>query len=110
MSSGTRVLVKVLVAVVCYGVAFAMAFYAINHILNGHDSALDIVVLIIVAIFGFRATKGLPFFYAFGGGTGSIPVTLFLLGLRVVLSIAAGVLVAPWKIAKKLASLIPGGV
>lgn len=108
MSSGTRKLVKILVAVVSYGVAFALAYYAINQILNGHDSFLAIVVLIIVAVFGFRATRGLPFFYASGGGTGSIPVTLFLLGLRIAFSIFTGVFVAPWKIAKKLAALIPG--
>ena len=107
MSSGTRILLKVLVAVVSYGVALALAFYAVNQNLNGHDSALAIDVLVIIAIFGFRTTKGLPFFYATGGGTESIPITLFLLSLRVVFSLAAGVFVAPWMIAKKLVSLIP---
>lgn len=66
MGSGTRVFVKILIAVVSYGIAFALAFYAVNQILNGHDSFLTIVILIIIAIFGFRATKGLPFFYASG--------------------------------------------
>jgi len=102
MSSGTRVFVKILIAVVSYGIAFALAFYAVNQILNGHDSFLTIVILIIIAIFGFRATKGLPFFYASGGGTESIPVTLFLLALRIAFSIFAGVFIAPWMIAKKL--------
>lgn len=45
MSSGTRVFVKILIAVVSYGIAFALAFYAVNQILNGHDSFLTIVIL-----------------------------------------------------------------
>ena len=109
MSSGVRILLKVLIAVVSYGVAFALAVYAISQIFNGNDSAFAVIALIILAIFGFRATKSLPFFYATGGGMESIPVTLFLLSLRVVLSVFTGVLVAPWVIAKKLVSLIPGG-
>ena len=108
MSSGVRILLKVLIAVVSYGVAFALAVYAISQIFNGNDSAFAMIALIILAIFGFRATKSIPFFYATGGGTNSIPVTLFLLSLRIVLSIAAGVLVAPWMLARKLVSLIPG--
>ncbi len=59
MSSGTRVFVKILIAVVSYGIAFALAFYAVNQILNGHDSFLTIVILIIIAIFGFRANQRL---------------------------------------------------
>lgn len=108
MSSGVRILLKALIAVVSYGVAFALAVYAISQIINGNDSAFAMIALIILAIFGFRATKSIPFFYATGGGTSSIPVTLFLLSLRIVLSIAAGVLVAPWVLARKLVSLIPG--
>ena len=108
MSSGTRILLKVLVAVVSYGVTLALTIYGVTQLLNGDESLLAIIVLIIIAIFGFGATKGLPFFYASGGGTESIPITLFLLALRIVFSLAAGVLVAPWKIAKKLTSLIPG--
>lgn len=107
MSSGVKILLKVLVAVVSYGVAFALAIYAINQILNGHESLLAIVVLIIIAIFGFRATRNLPFFYATGGGTDSIPVTLFLVTLRLAISFFVGVFVAPWMIAKKLVSRIP---
>lgn len=107
MSSGVKTLLKVLVAVVSYGVFLALAIYGVTQILNGHDSAFAIIILIIIAIFGFGATKGLPVFFATGGGTESIPITLFLLSLRVVFSLAAGVLVAPWKIAKKLVSLIP---
>lgn len=107
MSSGVRTLLKVLVAVISYGVFLALAFYAINQILNGNDTAFTFIALIILAIFGFRATKSLPFFYATGGGTGSIPITLFLIFLRIVISVFAGVLVAPWVIAKKLVSLVP---
>lgn len=107
MSSGVRILLKVLVAVVSYGVVFALAIYAVNNILNGHESPLAIIILIIIAIFGFGATRGLPFLYATSAGTESIPVTLFLILLRIMISLATGVLVAPWKIAKKLVSLIP---
>ena len=107
MSSGTRLLVKILVAIVSYGVFLALAVYAISQILNGNDTVFAMIALIIIAIFGFRATKSLPFFYATGGGTDSIPITLFLITLRVILSVFAGVLVAPLVIAKKLVSLIP---
>lgn len=109
MSSGVRMLLKVLVAVVSYGIVFALVIYGVNQLLSGKESLLAIVVLIIIAIFGFRATKSLPFFFATGGGTSSIPITLFLLSLRIVFSLAAGIFVAPWMIAKALVSLIPGG-
>ena len=78
MSSGVRVLLKVLVAVVSYGVFLALAVYAVNQILNGNDSAFAVIALIIIAIFGFRATKSLPFFYATGGGMDSVAASLFL--------------------------------
>lgn len=109
MSSGVKILLKILVAVVSYCAAFALAFYAVKQLLDGNagSSPLATIILIIIAICGFIATKNLPFFYATGGGTGSIPVTLFLIALRLVISFFTGVFVAPWKIAKKLMSLIP---
>ena len=109
MNSGVKILLKILVAVVSYCAAFALAFYAVSQLLNGNadQSPLAMVILLIIAICGFSATKSLPFFYASGGGTGSIPVTLFLITLRIAFSVIAGVFVAPWMIAKKLISLIP---
>lgn len=107
MNSGTRTLLKILVAVVSYGVTLALAFSAVNQIFNGNESFFAIIIVIIIAICGFIATKDLPFFYAVSEGTGSIPVTLFLLSLRVAIAFFIGVFVAPWKIAKKLVSLIP---
>lgn len=109
MSSGMRVLVKVLVTLVCYGAFLALAVYAVNQIFNGNDSFLATIVLLIIAIFGFKATKSLPFFYATGGGMDSVAVSLFLVFLRIIISVFAGVIVAPWVIARKVASLIPGG-
>lgn len=109
MSSGVKILLKILVAVVSYCAAFALAIYAVKQLLDGtaESSPLAMIILIIIAICGFIATKSLPFFYATGGGTDSIPVTLFLISLRLVISFFTGVFVAPWKIAKKLMSLIP---
>lgn len=114
MNSGTRILVKVLAAVVSYGIAFALAIYAINQMTgqmggSGEISTLAWVILVILAIFGYRAIKHLPFLIFSGGPSGQgFCYTLIMIFLRVLLSVFAGVFIAPWVIAKKLASLIPG--
>ena len=110
MSSGTRLLVKIVVAVVSYAAAFALAIYALNHF-NGGDTPTAVwVILVILAIFGFRAIKHLPFLIFSGGVNGEgLVYTLIMLALRVLLSVLAGVFIAPWVIAKTLVSLIPGG-
>ena len=110
MSSSTRLLVKILVAVVSYGVAFGLAIYAFNQFTGGNAGTFTWIILIILAIFGFRATKYLPFISFSGGANGEgFVYTIIMLFLRVVLSVIAGVFIAPWVIAKKLVSLIPGG-
>ncbi len=110
MSSGTRILVKVLVAVVSYGVAFALAIYAFSHF-NGEETTPFVwVILVILAICGFKAIKHLPFLIFSGGASGQgLFYTILVLALRVLLSVIAGIFIAPWMIAKKLSSLIPGG-
>lgn len=109
MSSGTRILVKILVAVVSYGVAFVLAVYALAH-LNGEETPPFVwVILVILAICGYRAIKHLPFLIFSGGASGQgFIYTILFLALRVLLSVFAGVFIAPWMIAKKLSSLIPG--
>lgn len=110
MSSGTRILVKVLVAVVSYGVAFALAFYAIGQFNGSETSPFVWVILLILAICGYRAIRRLPFLIFSGGANmEGFAWTVILLALRVLLSVFAGVFIAPWMIAKKLISLIPGG-
>ena len=108
MNSGIRILLKVLIAVVSYGVAFALAFYAFSQLIGDETTPFVWVILVILAICGYRAIKHLPFLFVSSSGTASIPVNLFLLFLRVLLSVFAGVFIAPWMIAKKLGSLIPG--
>lgn len=111
MSSGTRILVKVLVAVVSYGVAFALAIFVINQFNGEQTPTFAWIILVILAICGYRAIRHLPFLIFSGGemaGQGFF-LTLLMLGLRVLLSVFAGVLIAPWMIAKKLVSLVPGG-
>lgn len=108
MSSGTRLLVKILVAVVSYGVTFALAIFALSQAFNGNSAAG--LLLVIPAICGYRAVKYLPSFYFFGGEFGGgFLLTLLFLALRVLLSVFIGVFIAPWMIAKKLVSLVPGG-
>lgn len=110
MSSGTRTLVKVLVAVVSYGVAFGLAFWALNQFSDEKTSSFVWVILIILAICGYRAIRHLPFLIFSGGASGQgFVFTLLFLALRVLLSVFAGVFIAPWMIAKALVSLIPGG-
>lgn len=109
MSSGTRLLVKILVAVVSYGVAFALVLYALYQVALGEVTTSVWVILVILGIFGFSATKSLPFI-AFSGGPNlqGLFLTLVMLFLRVVFSVIVGVFIAPWVITKKLVSLIPG--
>lgn len=110
MSSGTRILVKILVAVVSYGVAFTLAFYAISQFSGEKTSPFVWVILVILAICGYRAIKHLPSLIFFGGANlEGFFWTIFFLFLKVLLSVFAGVFIAPWMIARKLASLIPGG-
>ena len=110
MSSGTRLLVKILVAIVSYGIAFALALYAVNSFnYDGGNTAIVWIIVVILAICGFRALSFIPFLSFSGGGGAGVAITLFLLLFRVALSVIAGVFIAPWMIAKKLVSLIPGG-
>lgn len=110
MSSGTRLLVKVLVAVVSYGVAFALAIYAASNFdFNGGNTAAVWVIIAILAICGFRALSFIPFLTFSGGDGAGLAMTLMLLLFRVALSVIAGIFIAPWMIAKTLVSLIPGG-
>lgn len=110
MSSGTRILVKVLTAVVSYGVAFALAIYAIGQFSGEKTSPFVWVILVALAICGYRAIKHLPSLIFFGGAFGEGLVwTILFLFLKVLLSVFAGIFIAPWMIAKKLVSLIPGG-
>ena len=108
MNTGVKILLKVLVFVVSYGIAFALAFYSLYHIALGDATAFVWVILVILAICGFSATKSLPFI-AFSGGPNlqGLAYTLIMLAIRVLISVIAGVFVAPWMIAKKLISLIP---
>ena len=110
MSSGVRLLLKVLLAVVSYVAVFALAIYALSNF-DGWDTSTSVWVIIgILAIFGFRAIKHLPFVIFSGGVNGQgFAYTLIMLALRVLLSVVAGVFIAPWVIAKTLVSLIPGG-
>lgn len=110
MSSGTRILVKILVAVVSYGVVFALAIFAIGEFGGEETSPFVWVILAVLAICGYKAIKHLPFPIFSGGAFGEGFVwTMLALFLRVFLSVFAGVFIAPWMIAKKLVSLIPGG-
>lgn len=110
MSSGTRLLVKIVVAIVSYVAAFALALYALNNFSGGDTPTAVWVILVILAIFGFRAIKHLPFLIFSGGMNGEgFAYTMIMLALRVLLSVLAGVFIAPWVIAKTLVSLIPGG-
>ena len=109
MSSGTRILVKILVAIVSYGVAFALAIYAFSQFSGENTSPFVWVILLILAICGYRAIKHLPSLIFFGGATGEGLVwTVLFFVLKVVLSVFAGILIAPWMIAKTLVSLVPG--
>lgn len=110
MSSGIRILVKVLVAVVSYGVAFALAFYAFSQFIGDETNFFVWVILVILAICGYRAISHLPILTFSGGASGEgFFLTIFFLILRVLLSVVAGIFIAPWMIAKTLVSLIPGG-
>ena len=110
MSSGVRLLLKVLIAIVSYVAAFALAIYAINNFNGGNAPTSVWVILVILAIFGFRAIKHLPFLIFSGGVDGQgFVYTMIMLAIRVLLSVFAGVFIAPWVIAKTLVSLVPGG-
>lgn len=110
MSSGTRLLVKILVAVVSYGVTFALAIYAVSNFnFDGGNTAVVWIIIVILAICGFKALSFIPFLSFSGGGGAGIAITLMLLLFRVFFSVIAGIFIAPWMIAKKLVLLIPGG-
>ena len=110
MSSGVRFLVKILIGVVSYGVAFALAIYAFsNFSFDGGNPAAVWIIMVILAICGFRALGFIPFFSFSGGGGAGLAITLVLLLIRVWLSVIAGIFIAPFMIARKLVSLIPGG-
>ena len=109
MSSGTRLLVKILVFVVSYGVAFALAIFALIQ-LNGEGTpAFAWIIIVILAICGFRAFRNIPFLSFSGGESGeALGLTVAFFFLRLLLSILAGIFIAPWMIARNLTSLIPG--
>lgn len=109
MSSGTRILVKILVAVVSYSIAFALALYAVSHFnFDGGNTAAVWIIIVVLAICGFRALSFIPFLSFSGGGGVGLAITLMLLLFRVGFSVIAGIFIAPWMIAKKLVSLVPG--
>lgn len=65
MSSGTRILMKILVAVVSYGIVFALAIFALNQF-NGEETPISAwIIIVILAISGYRAIKHLPFLIFF---------------------------------------------
>lgn len=110
MSSRTRLLVKILVFVVSYGVAFALAIFALNQLSGEGTPAFAWIIIVILAICGFRAFRNIPFLSFSGGGPGeALGLTVAFFVLRLMLSILAGIFIAPWMIAKKLVLLIPGG-
>ena len=110
MSYGTRVLVKIFVAVVSYVVAFVLAIFAFCQFNGDQTSVFGWIVLVILAICGYRAIGHLPSLIFFGGPSGQgFLLTIFFFALKIFLSAIAGVFIAPWMIARKLASLIPGG-
>lgn len=110
MNSGGRLLVKVLVFVVSYVVAFALAFFALSQFSGEGTSTFAWVIIIILAICGYRAIRHLPSLFFSGGASGEgCFLTILFFGLKILLSVFAGVFIAPWMIAKKLVSLVPGG-
>lgn len=106
-----RFLVKVVVAIVCYIAVFALAAYALIHMSDGGGAPKAVLaILIILAFFGYRAVRHLPLLIFSGGVDGQgFVYTLIMLFLRVLLSVLLGMFIAPWVIAKKAVSLIPGG-
>lgn len=110
MSSGVRLLLKILIGIVSYGVTFALAVYAVSNFnYDGGNTAVVWIIIVILAICGFKALSFIPFLSFSGGGGAGIAITLVLLLFRVGFSVIAGIFIAPWVIAKKLVSLIPGG-
>ena len=110
MSSGVRFLVKILIGIVSYGVFFALAIYAVSNFnYDGGNSAAVWIIIVILAICGFKALSFIPFLSFSGGGGAGLAITLVLLLFRVAFSVIAGIFIAPFMIARKLVSLIPGG-
>lgn len=110
MSSGVRLLIKILVFIVSYGVAFALAIFALNQLSGEGTPAFAWIIIAILAICGFRAFRNIPFLSFSGGEAGeALGLTVAFFVLRLLLSIFAGIFIAPWMIARKLTSLIPGG-
>lgn len=108
MNLGQRILVRILITVVCYVITFVGAFYALVTI--GDNNPIAWAIVIILAIFGFRAIKYLPSLFFSSGGSGEgLFFTLLFLFLKLLLSVVAGVFIAPWVIGGKIAALIPGG-
>ena len=111
MSTVAKVLLKILVFVVSYGSSFALAFYAFNNFnYDGGNTAVVWIIILILGICGFRALSFIPFLSFSGGAGAGLAITLMLLLVRVFFSVFVGVFIAPWMIAKKVVSLIPGGV
>lgn len=104
--NGMKLLLKILVFIVSYGIAFASAFYAYNHF-DGEFTPTSVwVILVIFAIFGYCATKPSSSSYYTGGENGqAFAYNMIMLAIRILFSIIAGIFVAPWKIASKLTTL-----
>ena len=110
MNSGGRLLVKVLIFVVSYVVALASAFFALSQLSGEGTPAFAWIIIAILAFCGFRAFRNIPFLSFSGGEAGeALGLTVAFFVLRLLLSILAGIFIAPWMIAKKLVSLVPGG-
>lgn len=110
MNSGGRLLVKVLVFILSYGVAFALAMFALSQLSGEGTPAFAWIIIAILAFCGFRAFRNIPFLSFSGGAPGeSLGLTVGFFVARLLLSILAGIFIAPWMIAKKIVSLIPGG-
>ena len=109
MSSGTRMLVKILIFIVSYAVAFALAFFGFSQFNGGDTSAFGWIIFAILAICGYRAIGRLPSLIFSGGPSGQgFFLTVFFFVIKICLSAFAGIFIAPWMAAKKLSSLVPG--
>ena len=106
-----KILLKILVFVVSYGIAFALAFYAINNF-NGENTPTSVwIIIAFLAIIGFVATasksESSSSSYYTGGANGqAFFYNMLVVVFKIIFSAIAGVFIAPYKIAGKLSSFI----